>query len=260
MTYYSADPFSKEKGFLHIAKIKYGSFIKEDMMLKLALPNGSLEKNTTELFAAAGWSIEREDRSAMASTNCPFAESIFFTRPQAIPRVVSSGLCDVGICGYDCVAEARLSHELEERSEWPGIITFLPYSKKTWGCTRIVLCSRKNSSIQRIEDVSDGSKVYTEYPALTEQHFREHGIHVQCIRATGSVEGHVRIGEFEVGATVLEEGKTCDKNHLKVIGDLLTSATVLISRRERMDAFLEALRFGAHLLNAAAFLIEKEEN
>ena len=180
-------------------------------MLKLALPNGSLEKNTTELFAAAGWSIEREDRSAMASTNCPFAESIFFTRPQAIPRVVSSGLCDVGICGYDCVAEARLSHELEERSEWPGIITFLPYSKKTWGCTRIVLCSRKNSSIQRIEDVSDGSKVYTEYPALTEQHFREHGIHVQCIRATGSVEGHVRIGEFEVGATVLEEGKTCDK-------------------------------------------------
>lgn len=194
-------------------------------MLKLALPNGSLEKKTVALFAAAGWSIAREGRKALCETDCPFVEQVFFTRPQAIPKVIADGICDIGICGMDCVVE-ELSGRGNARA-FPRL-AFLPYSKETNGPTRIVLCTSERNPAQSLEDMPLESAVYSEYPNYSRQYFRSRR-KVRIIPSPGSTEGHVAIGHYAYGVCIMESGKTQEQNGLRVLETIFVSETAVIA-------------------------------
>ncbi len=216
-------------------------------MLKLALPNGSLEEKTVALFAAAGWSIKREGRRARCETDCPFVESVFFTRPQAIPRVVKDGICDIGICGFDCVLEDELcGHYRGQRSICQ--LAYLPYSKETNGPTHIVLCASESNHAQSWKDMPPGSEVYSEYPNLTQCYLRSLD-DVRVVPSPGSTEGHVAIGHYAYGVCVMESGKTQEQNGLRVVEMMLVSETVVIgpvdlteSKRELAQKLVRRLR------------------
>src|SRR3954447_13199943 len=100
-------------------------------MLKLALPKGSLERSTFDLFDAADLSVQRESsRSYRASIDDPRVESVTIIRPQEIPRYIEDGHFDLGISGQDLVAEADA--DVVE-------VATLPYAKTTPRPVRIVL-------------------------------------------------------------------------------------------------------------------------
>lgn len=218
----------------------------------LALPNGSLEEKTIALFAAAGWSITREGRKALCETDCPFGEQAFFTRPQAIPRIVASGICDIGICGQDCVAEVQHSGPDNGQSSLVELLV-LPYSKGTNGPTTVALVTRE-SNRERPEEIPYGKEVYSELFNFTRHFFRTAlpRRDLRIVRSPGSTEGHVAIGEYEYGVCIVEQGRTLAQNNLRVMAALLVSRTVVIARRDNAES---ARPFAEALLNA----LQKED-
>ena len=207
----------------------------------VAIPNGSLEEKTVALFAAAGWSIKREGRKALCDTDCPFVDKVFFTRPQAIPRLVSRGICDIGISGLDYVVEELCAHSCTRLVQ----LATLPYNKETNGPAKVVVCAQANEAWPP----QDIPWVYSEYPYLTKQFFEETMSipRVYITRSPGSTEGHVAIGEYQYGVCLVEQGKTMAANNLRIVAELLESTAVLITRRDKAD---DAKVFAEQLLNA----------
>ena len=77
----------------------------EDRKLRLALPKGSLQKTTIEVFKRAGYSIRVNDRSYYPSIDDPEIECILI-RPQEMARYIEQGVMDCGITGRDWVIES----------------------------------------------------------------------------------------------------------------------------------------------------------
>ena len=78
--------------------------------LKLALPKGSLEKATFEIFQKSYYKISGQDRTYRPFFGDPEIE-LRILRPQEIPVYVADGVQDVGITGIDWIRETGANVE-----------------------------------------------------------------------------------------------------------------------------------------------------
>ena len=144
--------------------------------LKIALPKGSLQDSTVELFRKAGYNVYVSSRGYRPACDDDDLE-LFLIRAQEIGRYVNDGFIDCGITGRDWIYENRADVE---------VLTDLQYSKATSKPTRWVLVVPENSPITCAEDLQ-GKRIATEGVGITERWLQEKGI-----------EAHV---EFSWGAT-----------------------------------------------------------
>ena len=72
--------------------------------LKIALPKGSLEEATYQLFKKAGFTLTTGSRSYFPSVDDPELEVILF-RPQEMSRYIEDGIVDCGLTGHDWILE-----------------------------------------------------------------------------------------------------------------------------------------------------------
>jgi len=79
---------------------------REEKLIKLALPKGSLEKATFAFFERAGYKIRGQDRTYRPKINDPDIE-IKILRPQEISQFVAEGDQDLGITGSDWIKETN---------------------------------------------------------------------------------------------------------------------------------------------------------
>ncbi len=132
-------------------------------MLRIVLPKGSLEKATLELFEAADLNVLRSSSvDYRATIDDPRVTEVRILRPQEIPVYVAEGLFDVGITGRDWVEET--SSDVVSLGE-------LKYSKETSNPVRVVVAVAGDSDIERVEQLPQGVRVSSEYPALTKRFF-----------------------------------------------------------------------------------------
>ncbi len=83
--------------------------------IKLAIPKGSLEKDTKHIFQRAGFMLDgygEGDRGYRPTLGDPAVE-VKVLRPQEIPMLVAEGYYDVGISGLDWFLETRSSTDAE---------------------------------------------------------------------------------------------------------------------------------------------------
>lgn len=78
--------------------------------LKLALPKGSLEKATFDIFQRAYYKISGQDRTYRPFFGDPGVE-LRILRPQEIPVYVADGVQDAGITGVDWIRETGANVE-----------------------------------------------------------------------------------------------------------------------------------------------------
>ena len=97
--------------------------------LKIALPKGSLQDSTVELFRKAGYNVYVSSRGYRPTCDDDDLE-LFLIRAQEIGRYVNDGFIDCGITGRDWIYENRADVE---------VLTDLQYSKATSKPTRWVL-------------------------------------------------------------------------------------------------------------------------
>ncbi|MEY2447820.1 MAG: phosphoribosyltransferase [Acidimicrobiaceae bacterium] len=195
-------------------------------MLKLVLPKGSLEKATLELFEAADLGVTRSsDVDYKATIDDPRIDEVRILRPQEIPRYVADGLFDLGVTGRDWIEETA-----------SDVVTLgeLQYSKASASPFRIVLAVPRDSPVERVEDLSDGVRVASEYPELTRRFFEKRGIDADIRLSYGATEAKVPdIVDCIVDGT--ETGRAIRAAGLKIIDTLLTSYTELIANPASHD-------------------------
>ncbi|HIH69163.1 ATP phosphoribosyltransferase [Methermicoccus shengliensis] len=190
-------------------------------MLSLALPKGSLEQGTLELFREADLEIMRTEREYNPRIADPRIGKVKILRPQEIPTYVQEGYFDLGISGLDWVLESGA--DVVEVAD-------LPYSKAGMGKVRLVVAVHGSSPWQSARDIPDNARVSTEYPRLTTQFFERLGKRVHIVYSYGATEA--KVPELvDVAVDLTETGATLIRNGLKIIDVVLESTTKLIANR-----------------------------
>lgn len=193
-------------------------------MLKIALPKGSLEEKTLELFKDADLPVYREARNYFGRIEDPRVSEVRFLRPQEIPLYVAEGYFDLGISGYDCIVENEADVE---------IIADLPFSRATSRPVKMVVAVPEDSNIESIEDIPEGARITTEFPNITRKFFESKSKKVRVYYSHGATEAKVP-DIMDVVVDLTETGETLRRNRLKIIATILESTTKLFANRESL--------------------------
>ncbi len=191
----------------------------DERKLRLALPKGSLQQTTFDLFARAGFDIRVSPRSYYPSINDPEVECILI-RPQEMARYIEQGVMDCGITGLDWVLETgAVVEELADlRAPWPN-----------YGAVRWILAVKEGSPFASLEDLA-GKRIATEVVGLTHRYFSERGVDVQIEFSWGATEVKPPLLADAI-VDVTETGSSLRANHLKVLDVLLESTPRFVANR-----------------------------
>jgi len=187
--------------------------------LRIALPKGSLEHATIELFERAGYKITRKERSY-----APFIDDdeleVLLIRTQEIPLYVEKGILDAGVAGNDWILEREVKVQRVKE---------LVYSKQGLGKVRWVLAVPINSKIRKVEDL-EGKRIATELVEVTKSYLREKGVRAQVEFSWGATEAKP---PYLVDAIVelTETGRSLRANNLRIVDSVLESTTWLIANK-----------------------------
>ncbi len=194
-------------------------------MLSIALPKGSLEEQTLALFAQADLEVKKGIREYNPTIKDPRIDKVKILRPQEIPLYVQEGYFDLGISGLDCINESGA--DVVE-------VCDMPYGKRGAGTLKLVIAVANSSSIEKPEDIQQGSRVSTEFPNITRQYFKKLGIPVKIFYSYGATEA--KIPELmDVVVDLIETGQTLIRNQLKIVGTILESSTKLIANKKSWE-------------------------
>src|SRR5512137_2270989 len=127
-------------------------------MINIALPKGSLEEQTMQLFREADLEVKRGERDYNPVITDHRIDKVKILRPQEIPKYVEMGYFDLGISGLDWVKEtgARVRE-----------VARLSYSKTGEGTVKIVVAVHQSEPLNEVTQIRPNSRVTTEYPEIT---------------------------------------------------------------------------------------------
>ena len=195
-------------------------------MLRLAIPKGSLEKPTLQLFEDADLHVRRSsDVEYKATINDPRVDEVSVLRPQEIPDYVADGLFDVGIAGRDSIDECGRD---------VVSLGVLRYSRATDRPFNIVLAVAQDSPYQRIEDLPEGVRVSTEWVRMTERFLEDRGVKAVVRYSYGATEAKIPdVADAIVEGT--ETGRALRAAKLRVLDTIVESYTEIIANREAYE-------------------------
>jgi ATP phosphoribosyltransferase len=181
--------------------------------IRIAVPSkGRLRQPSIQVMQRAGINILEEERVYISETTDPRFE-VVFVRTFDVPLYVQFGAVDLGITGHDLILEREADvHELSDLG---------------FGKCRLVVAVPAKSTIYSIDDISEVSKVATEYPNLTRKYFEGRGKQVEILRVRGTTELAPKMGLAEIIVDISSTGETLHKNNLKAIATILHSTARL---------------------------------
>jgi ATP phosphoribosyltransferase len=191
--------------------------------LKFGFPIGSLQTSTLELFKKVGIKIIISSRSYYPVSDDNELE-IMLIRSQEIARYVQDGFFDLGITGYDWICESGA--KVKEVCE-------LKYAKSGFKAIKWVLAVPDNSEIKSVKDLQ-GKRVATELINCTKKYFDKCKVKAKIEFSWGATE--VKAGKLvDAIVELTETGSSLKANKLKIIDELLTSTTRLITNYKALQ-------------------------
>lgn len=185
-------------------------------MLRIALPNkGRLTGDVRNLFADAGLEIRAQGERALTASLGGEFEAIF-VRSQDIAELVSDGVADAGITGWDLIQEAGRC--VDQRLDLE------------FGACRLVLAVREDAGVERIEQVPPRPRVATCFPRCTRAWFEARSLPVEVVPVSGAAEVAPHLGIADVVVDLTSTGSTLRVNGLREIETLLISSARLVAR------------------------------
>lgn len=182
-------------------------------MLRIAIQTkGRLNEQSMELLREAGVTIKEEKRKFLMRA-ADFPVEILFLRDDDIPQTVSMGAADLGIVGYNEVAERGFEVDV--------------LKKLGFGGCRISLAIPKTEKYEGLS-YFNGKRIATSYPNVLQKYFEENGITAQIHNITGSVEIAPAAGLADAIFDIVSSGGTLISNGLVEVEQVLHSEAVLI--------------------------------
>jgi ATP phosphoribosyltransferase len=195
------------------------AFKADAQTLRLALPvKGRLREPSVDLLEHAGFAPDAPDERALAFTCAGAPLEVLLVRAADIPEYVQDGAVDCGITGADLV---------RERGAAVTELARLGYGHCTLECAVLA-----ESGIESVAEL-DGLRVATSYPRLTHELLGEHGVRVELVDVSGSVEVAPRLGLADAIVDLVSTGNTLRTNGLRSLGALFRSEAVLVGPSER---------------------------
>ncbi len=221
------------------------------MKVKFAIPAGSLQKATFEVLEKAGYRVSGQERSYRPMINDPEIE-LRILRPQEIPILVSEGLYDIGISGFDWVEETSADVELLQNLEY-GRVRLVAAVPKSW--TDVDSFS---SLLEKFLAEGKNIRISTEYLNITTRYIQNNPIYrrffedLEPLTVTpwwrkgknSKVAIYLSFGATEakppevadVIVDVTETGASIEQNNLKVVEVLLESTAFLIANKKSLHS------------------------
>ena len=205
-------------------------------MVRIAIPNkGRLNQSAIKLMNEIGFPVPDSSNRTLLAEFGKGRYQILLARAQDIPEFVEMGAADLGITGLDLVRETK--RKVEDLMDLD------------FGKCRLVIAVPEESSIERVDDVKDGSTVATCFPNLTREFFSGVGKEIEVAEVSGATEVAPQVGLAEVITDLTETGSSLKLNHLKEIGVILESRAVMIGnplsiskKKERIDEVTDAIK------------------
>jgi ATP phosphoribosyltransferase len=113
-------------------------------------------------------------------------------------------------------------------------VSELNYGKQGPGKVKVAVAIPEAMKIDKVQEISPGSRVATEYPNLTRAFFSRLGIPVDIQYSFGATEA--KVPELtDVIVDLTETGSTLRKNGLKIIDIMLESTSELIANKKSWE-------------------------
>ena len=218
--------------------------------VKFAIPKGHLADDTLKILERSGYQISGSERTYRPSINDPEIE-LKVLRPQEIPTYVSEGMQDVGISGYDWVAENKADVEVLLDLEYSKVHLVMAVPK-LWVDVETLsdLLTRANKNGQVL-------RVSTEYLNAASEYIKNNVVYRSLYGKSSPiiVTPWWRMGDNEkviiylsFGATeakppedadaiveVVDTGTSLQQNGLKVIEEVMRTSALLIANKKSMQ-------------------------
>lgn len=190
----------------------------ENVVLRLALPKGHMQKAVEALLADAGIAVTRGGRSYRPRLSLPGVE-VKLLKPQNIVKMLHAGSRDVGFAGADWVAE--LDAQVE-----PLLDT---------GMDPVKLVAAAPEALVNAGWPPPGSLVVaSEYERITKKWIADRGMDARFVRSFGATE----VFPPEDADCIVDNsatGGTLEANKLLVVDELMRSSTQLLAHPAALD-------------------------
>ena len=223
-------------------------------LLRLAISSkGEFETDTRRFLDGAGLPVRRPNPRQYTGRVGTLPDTlVLFQRTTDIVAKVADGSADVGITGYDLVAENSQDDD--------DLLLLLP-SLGFRSARLVVAVPQAWLDVATLEDLADLSsdfkrrgralRVVTKFPNLTREFFHRHGVtYFTLVSADGALEAAPAMGYGDMIVDITETGVTLRDNHLKILdgGTVLRSQACLIGNRRTLGASAAKREAVRHLL------------
>ncbi len=200
-------------------------------MIRLAIQSkGRLNEDSLRLLRDAGIDVDDAKRKFLGQA-ADFPLEVLYLRDDDIPGVVAEGAADIGIVGFNEVAETGAEVDL---------IRYLGFGK-----CRLSLAVPKTVADPG-PDWFRGRSIATSYPSILRRYLVGRGIDAEIREIKGSVEIAPAAGIADAIFDIVSSGGTLVSNGLKEVETVLQSEAVLIARKdlpEEKRALLDSILF-----------------
>ncbi|MBN1405580.1 MAG: ATP phosphoribosyltransferase [Candidatus Omnitrophica bacterium] len=222
--------------------------MKNDKILKIGLPKGSLQEATFKIFQKAGFNINVGSRSYFPSIDDEELNPVLL-RAQEMSRYVEDGALDCGITGNDWILE---------NSSKVQTVAGLVYAKYSLRPVRWVVAVPESSNIKTIKALN-GKRIATELVNVTKKYLAKNKVKAEVEFSWGATEVKVAAGLVDAIVELTETGSSLRANKLRIVDTVCTSTTQLIANKKSWQnpwkrAKIEALSM---LLKGAILAEEK---
>jgi len=196
-----------------LARVKARLGIRETF--RVGVPKGRLFAMASAWMARAHFEMEISGRSYRPKCEVARVEP-FILKPRSLPQMVAQGLLDAAICGEDLITESLYSEALQiDTVQWEPHV-------------RLIVAAVNPNDLQ--SHPNRPLVIATEYPNIASRWMTERNLAHICINTYGSTEAWAP-AFADLVLDVVETGQTLHDNKLTIIDQVMTSSTVVITRR-----------------------------
>ena len=200
-------------------------------MIRIAIQSkGRLNEQSVELLQDAGLNVNDQKRKFLDRVD-NFPIEILYLRDDDIPEVVADGSADIGIVGYNEVAETEAAVDVVRQLGFGGCRISLAIPK-----------TDEYTSPQYFQ----GKSIATSYPNILRRFLAEQGVEASVRVIKGSVEIAPAAGIADAIFDIVSSGGTLVSNGLKEVERVIHSEAVLIANPNltpEKQAVLDSLLF-----------------
>lgn len=188
-----------------------------DKMLRIAVQkSGRLSEDSLKLFKECGIKFNNGAKKLKATSH-NFPVEFLFLRDDDIPGYVEDGVADLGVVGYNVIAEKKNDVD---------IIKHLGFSK-----CRLSLAIPKSVTYHDIS-YFEGKSIATSYPVILGEYLANKGVKSDIHEISGSVEIAPSIGLAEGIFDIVSSGSTLLSNGLDEVEVVMKSEAVMLAKKK----------------------------